>query len=147
MQCRSCGRPDKSGECEACFPPQRKKRAVAVMDARVVRVHSGQSVPLRGYLRAWKNAKMLPPTARFKESICGWWPVTAAEVLRQFSDGLHERINRHIAGYGVGRKWNPDWQRAAIQTASMVNQPRVIVRWCPVDLRKRLAHRLTMGAE
>jgi hypothetical protein len=115
---------------------------------RVIRLPNGRDVRLATYVAAWKRLLVLDdempdtPVRGF-----GDWPMPAADVLRDLRAALDDRINRHAPGYGVGRKWHHDWQRAASQTARAVNTPRLIVRWAPTDLRARLAHRLATGSD
>lgn len=49
-------------------------------------------VPLRAYVRAVRLAKANPDTV-FRCTLCGWWPGTGRDILRQFMDGVHQRIN------------------------------------------------------
>lgn len=107
---------------------------------RVVTLPNGRQVPLRAYVAAWRVVRKNPAES-FKGF--GHFSMTGAEIRRELLAGMHDRINRHAAGHGLGRKWDGDWQRAAEQTARAVNTPRLIVRWIPTDLRARLAHRLT----
>jgi Uri superfamily endonuclease len=90
------------------------------MSKRYVTLPNGKSCGLGKYVSAWRKLRTIDPDT-----------------------SMHDRINRHLSGYGKGRKWHHDWQRAAIQTAYAVNTPRLIVRWVPWDLRHRLAHRIT----
>jgi hypothetical protein len=55
---------------------------------------------------------------------------------------MHDRINRHIPGFGIGRKWDQDWQRQTCHAANLLNMPRVIIDWLPPEYRTRFAHRL-----
>lgn len=111
---------------------------------RVITLASGQRVGLRAYAAAWAAARALPPDARVMgaPNEARGISSTAGEALAGFRRGMHDRINRHLPGYGRGRKWDADWQRAALQIAGQVNTPRLIVRWAPHDLKARLAHRL-----
>ena len=115
------------------------------MTRRSINLGNGCCVSLGGYVRAWKQAKTLPPETGVKIVPGQWWPGTVADVLRELNYGLHDRINRHDPGYGCGRKWASDWWRSARHTANAVNMPRVIVRppQIPMEFRARLAHRLT----
>jgi hypothetical protein len=45
--------------------------------------------------------------------LCGYGSRTREEILGEFRDGVHDRINRHAPGFGAGRKWDSEWQRAA----------------------------------
>lgn len=113
------------------------------MSARCIRLGCGRAVTLAAYVKAWERALSMPG-----ESVVlgapsdSRLPSTAAEALREFRAGLHDRINRHVPSYGNGRKWESDWQRAARYTAALVSRPRAVVDWIPRDLQARLAHRL-----
>lgn len=113
------------------------------MTKRIVTLGCGRKVGLGAYVKAWQRALDAPADARFNGSPSdSRLPSSRDEVLREFRDGMHDRINRHISSHGRGRKWHSDWQRQAIQLALAVNTPRLIVRWAPLEFRARLAHRL-----
>jgi hypothetical protein len=112
---------------------------------RYVTLGCGRTVSLRTYVRAWRTVLAAPTDATFRGSPSdSRMNATREDALREFRDGMHDRINRHLTGFGHGRKWSNDWQRAVMQTASRVNTPRLIVRVreVPMHLRARLAHRL-----
>ncbi len=116
------------------------------MTIRVVVLGNGRSVPLGSYVWAWREILSAPPDREYRQGLTGWWPETAETILRQFRDGMHERISRHLPGYGRGRKWSHDWQRAAYQDAQRINAPRLAVRRTEIttdDWRTRFAHRYT----
>lgn len=62
------------------------------MSARYVTVASGKRVPLAAYVRAVRLAKANPDRT-FTEGLSSWWPTTGAEIVRQFRQGMHDRIN------------------------------------------------------
>lgn len=103
---------------------------------------STKTVRLGQYVQAWKDCKAAPVGTEYNHGLCGWSPTTRERILREFEEGMHDRINRHTEGYGVGRKWDSDYQRGMAHAARAVNTARLIVRYVPADLRKRLAHRL-----
>lgn len=109
---------------------------------RVIVLPNGRSVTLGEYARSWRELKTLPP----ESSIRGWdhFPATVSGVLAAIRFGVHDRINRHVPGYGDGRKWDIDWQAQARRCGYAVNTPRLIVRksQVPIELRARLAHRI-----
>jgi len=115
------------------------------MAVRVIVLANGKQIPLGAYARAWRTAMALPPDTVLKHGCCGWWPITAAEAVREFREGAADRINRHRPGYGVGRKWKSDWQSAVWRTARRVNQPRlrVYTSEVPLEFRARLGSRLS----
>lgn len=129
-------------------PPGRGYRHAAhsvaqQVGARYVTLGNGRRVGLASYVAAWRACLAADPAQPIRMDLHGLPGSTAADVLRQFRDGLHDRINRHIPGYGVGRKWSPDWQREAIHFAAQVNTPRLVVRYLPKDFRGlRFMHRL-----
>ena len=108
---------------------------------------STKTLSVGQYVTAWKDCKAAKEGQEFKHGLGGWWPVTRETILREFEKGMHDRINKHIEGYGVGRKWSDDWQRDAANAARGVNTPRLIVHWVPVELRGRLAHRIERNEE
>ena len=106
----------------------------------VIGLPNGRSVTIATYVAAWRRLREMPG-ARL---VGGFYheDEPAGQVLGAFRYGLHDRINRHVPGFGRGRKWDGDWQRAAIQTAGRANTPRVILDWVPTEFRARLRHRL-----
>lgn len=63
---------------------------------RTVTLGHGKVVTLAGYVKAVKKAKA-HPDATFKEGLTCWWPVTGEQIVRQFRDGMHDRINQRGA--------------------------------------------------
>lgn len=112
------------------------------MTRRYVTLGDGRRVPLSAYVAGWKVVRRCHPAMPFNRCLTERWASTAGQILQQYRDGMHDRINRHVPGYGRGRKWSPDWQGAAIHCAQAVNTPRLVVRWVPRDLKARLAHRI-----
>lgn len=55
----------------------------------------GQSVTIGQYVKAVNFAKA-NPDHEFKHGFTCWWPCTGREIIRQFLDGVHERINEGI---------------------------------------------------
>jgi hypothetical protein len=83
---------------------------------------NGKAVSIGAYVRAIQIAKA-NPSATFKHGLTGWWPVTGAEIVQQFSAGVQERINQR--GGLVMREPN----RSRIQRA-LVERVTVECRWC-----------------
>lgn len=54
-----------------------------------------RSVSLRDYIIAIKKAKEYPDT-KFDHGLTTWWPTLGREIVRQFVDGVHNRINQGI---------------------------------------------------
>lgn len=102
---------------------------------------TGKRVPMGAYV-AGIRAAIASPGVTFRHGLTTWWPVTGEDVRQEFLAGVHDRINRHVPGFGRGRKWAQEWQADATRTARDVNTPRLVIRWLPRDLRARLSHRL-----
>jgi hypothetical protein len=108
---------------------------------RVIRTASG-TVTLGQYVAAWKRV-VANPNATFKSSLtCVFGSFTAAELRREFLFGVNDRINRHVPGYGIGRKWNNQWFLQMYRAAAELNRPRLRIYWLPADLKTRFAHRI-----
>lgn len=62
-----------------------------------------RQVTLRAYLMAIRTAKA-NPEQEFKYGLTCWWPCTGAEIMRQFMEGVHDRINQGIRYADRGRQ-------------------------------------------
>ena len=109
---------------------------------RYITLGDGTHVTVAAYSAAWRACVAAAPGTEFRRGLCGYGSRTREEILGEFRDGVHDRINRHAPGFGAGRKWDSEWQRAADRTAREVNTPRLIVRWVPRDFEARLRHRV-----
>lgn len=107
---------------------------------RRIRLPSGHSVTLGEYVRSWKALQTLAPDRLVER----WshFATPAGEILRAISFGVHDRINRRLPWYGQGRKWDSQWQLETYRAAQQLNHPRLVIRWLPVWLKARFAHRL-----
>jgi hypothetical protein len=105
------------------------------------------TVTLGVYVSTWKTVKRSPLGTEYRSGLNTWWPTSREEVLSQYRNGLHDRINRHVKAYGVGRKWCPDWQRTTQQFAQSINTPRLVIHWVPPWLRDRIKPRPTEDKE
>lgn len=115
------------------------------MSPRYIILGDGKPVTLASYVEAWRYCRAADPATFLRRTPNGW-PGYAGEALAQFRGGLHDRINRHLPGYGTGRKWSDDWQRETLQAASRLNTPRLIIDWLPPHLKGRFSHRLRNAA-
>lgn len=52
-------------------------------------------VSLGQYIEAVKMAKA-NPSSEFKHGFTTWWPTTGADIVKQFRQGMQERINANI---------------------------------------------------
>ena len=62
-----------------------------------------RTVSLAAYNQAIRLAKALP-SAVFKTGLTTWWPTTGAEIIKQFRQGMTDRINQAIPYSQRGRK-------------------------------------------
>ena len=110
---------------------------------RYITLPNGKACGLSQYVKAFHTLKQAKPESLWP----GWdyFPTTAASILAAMQYGIHDRINRHIPAFGVGRKWSPDYFRAANHCARRVNTPRLVVRegMVPFEFRARLADRIS----
>lgn len=109
---------------------------------RVVTLGDGKQVPLGAYVEAWRRVRELEPSASLDRGLCSRDSTTAGDVLREFRNGMHDRINRHIPGFGIGRKWSWEWQTETRRAAHDLNNPRLRFYWLPDWLRPRFEHRI-----
>lgn len=114
---------------------------------RVIRLPNGRQVTLSAYVIAWRQLLEMDGTALIRD--WDYYPTEARAVLDAMRDGVHDRINRVVPWWGRGRKWESDWQRAALHCSRRVNAWRVIVRPgdVPKEFRARLATRITWPEE
>ena len=57
---------------------------------------TGRTVTLGNYVRAIRTAKANPGKT-FKHGLNTWWSVTGAEVVTEFREAMHQRINDGIS--------------------------------------------------
>jgi hypothetical protein len=107
----------------------------------VIRIPSGRVVTIGQWVHAFKTLKTADPKATVPN--WSWCHNDAAHVLREMRHSLDDMIERHDRTRPAHwRKLDPDWQRMMQRTAREVNTPRLVVRWLPLELRGKLAHRL-----
>ena len=75
---------------------------------QVIVLPNGRKCRLGTYARAWKALLAAAPNSMWPGF--DYFPETAAHILGKMRYGLHDRINRHIPNYGLGRKWDHDYQ-------------------------------------
>jgi hypothetical protein len=98
-----------------------------------------RTVTVGQYVDAVKLAKA-NPDRQFKHGLSTWWPVTGREIIREFMEGINDRINAHLSR--SGRKYSPDWHREMRHAANRLNHPRLIIDGLPAELEGRFSHRL-----
>lgn len=60
-------------------------------------------VSLAAYIAAVKRAKA-NPTEIFSHGLTCWWPCAGEEIVRQFVDGMQERINQAVPYHQRGQE-------------------------------------------
>jgi hypothetical protein len=107
---------------------------------RYITIPSGQRVTIGEYVKVWKAVSAMPAHVH----VNGWgqFSTSAGSIQTDMMDGLMARINRHIPGYGKGRKWSSEWFWEIKRSADLLNCPRQRVYWLPKDLQARFSHRL-----
>jgi hypothetical protein len=86
---------------------------------RFVTLPSGRPCSLPSYCAGWRKLKTLSPDTQ----IGNWddFPIEAGAILSDLRRAMHDRINRHIPGFGRGRKWDEDYQNELRRDAQRVN--------------------------
>lgn len=117
------------------------------MMQHVIRLPNGRHCTVGTYVKAWRALLAAPGDAQV--SGFGHFPEDASRVLRAMRDAMHDRINRHLAYYNRGRKWDWRWQRDVARVAWNLNGRRIVTREreVPREYRARLAHRLACNWE
>lgn len=114
------------------------------MTRRYITLPNGRKCGLGTYARAWAALKRADPAALFPGF--AYFPERAESILHAMRGGLSERINRHVTGYGIGRKWDNDYQVRLWRDSRRLRDiaARIIVRqFETVEARSRFAHLLT----
>jgi hypothetical protein len=73
-------------------------------------------------------------------------PETAESIVHAMRGGMSERINRHITGYGKGRKWSLDWYYSAWRDSRRLRDIAKRIRvyqFETYEARSRFSHLLT----
>jgi len=63
------------------------------MAGRYVTLSEGRRVSLAQYVMGVKYAKA-HPDVRFPTGLTCWYPCSGADIVRQFREGMHERITQ-----------------------------------------------------
>jgi hypothetical protein len=101
---------------------------------RIIRKPNGQACSISEYVRSWKQLIIMPQTAEVAN--WNWYPVTAAEIINDIRQGVHERINRHLPWFNVQNRYNPDNKPHSRRIHERINRNfergliRCNCRWC-----------------
>jgi len=74
----------------------------------VIRLPNGRTIGVGVYARAWRTILTMPRDAMLPGF--AHFPEPAESVLHAMRGMLSEVINRHDRAYGIGRKWDNDYQ-------------------------------------
>lgn len=91
------------------------------MMARLIALGSGARVPVPDYLAALRIAKS-NPSITYARGLRNWWPVTGAEIIREYRADMHDRINARGGLFRYGRVHMP---RVHPSTWAIAALPRV----------------------
>lgn len=102
-----------------------------------VTLPNGRKVSVGEYVRSWKTLKTLDPKTKVSGFSDGG--DAAAVILYRLQYGIHDRINKHVPGYNVGRNWTPEIYYENVRL-SRETRGRNSVRNIPARFRERLSH-------
>jgi hypothetical protein len=114
----------------------------------VVTLPGGRAVGLRSYVDGWRKVR-LQCTVNPRQHVNGWnwYPVPAADILRDLERGMHDRINRHDRTRCAGwRKLDAEYQHRlhadAYRLRNIARRIRVY-QFETEEARLRFAHLLS----
>ena len=114
------------------------------MTQRVIVLPNGKTVSLSAYAKAWQAVSHAPSDKCFGGF--GDVPQAAREILKAMRAGLADRINRHIPGFGRGRKWSDEYfikaYRDSRRLRGIARRIRVY-QFETTDARARFSHLLS----
>lgn len=86
---------------------------------RVITLPNGRQCRLGTYVKAWATLK----SAALGEQVAGFSfaPMSADAIVGEMRRGLDDRINRNDRSFGVGRKWEPDYQARLCRDSRRLN--------------------------
>lgn len=118
------------------------------MIRHIITLPNGRQCSVGIYARAWQALKALPPDSCSKGF--GHHPERADYILSRLRFGMHDRINRHVPDFGVGRKWGDDYQthlyRDSRRLRDIANRIRVY-QFESAEARARFSHLLADRSE
>ncbi len=95
---------------------------------RTVLLPNGKRVTVSTYLDAWRKLKAMPPNAQV--SGFNWFPMSAGEILAEFSYGVNDRINLRA---GLRMNWRENSRRTSRKIAATV---KTFCLWCGSELKE-----------
>ena len=97
------------------------------MKTKVIKLPNGRYCTLRSYVQSWRTLKQSPNETH----VSGFYDFreSPALILAEISASVHDRINRHDRAYGIGRKWDCNYQiqlwRDSRRLSDIANRIRV----------------------
>ncbi len=91
------------------------------MTQHLIRLGHGARITVPAYLAALRMAKANPDQT-YARGLRNWWPCTGAEIMREYREDMHDRIN---ARGGLMRYGRVHMARVHPSTWSQAKDPRV----------------------
>ncbi len=92
----------------------------------VIRItHCKRELSAGQYAQMILRVKAAAPGTQFKESLCGWWPATREEILKQFYQMVTDKINEAAPPRGLTANRLSCKMRAKLKSKC---------RWCGMSL-------------
>ena len=105
---------------------------------------TSKRIPVRAYTAQLKAVFAADPAIEYSHGLTTWWPVTGADIRREFRQSIHERINTR--GGQDWRNQTTEREHAARRDCRAIRArvtERVIVRRLETPaLNRRFAHLL-----
>lgn len=109
------------------------------MTTRYVTLGDGKRIALVNYMKIVRCAKE-SHDEEFLRSFEAWWTVKGHDIIREFRRGIQRRINRHISGFGYGRKLDPEYQTELMRDCQNFRQWRQLRVRCYQLMTPELRH-------
>ena len=61
-------------------------------------INNGKRISITTYVNAWKIIRSNPLDTMYKEGLTTWWAVNGHDLIRQYREGIHDRINQRAMG-------------------------------------------------
>ena len=91
------------------------------MPKQMIRLGDGGWLPLSQYMTIVRHA-FAHPDATFPRSFQSWVSCDGQTIIHEHYEMIHDLINRHIEGYGQGRKWRAEYQTGLLRDACRIKE-------------------------
>lgn len=65
---------------------------------KAITITNDKRISITTYVNAWKIVRSNPLDTMYKDSLTTWWPVSGKDIIQQYRDGIHDRINQRAKG-------------------------------------------------